>query len=48
MVLVQGPWIEAFLDEVTHFPNAAHDDKVEAVRLAVQMIETRKLQPWAF
>lgn len=28
--LVAGPWVEAFLDEVTMFPNAAHDDQVDA------------------
>ena len=29
--LVQGPWIQAFLDEVVLFPAAAHDDQVDAV-----------------
>ena len=42
VVLVAGPWLGDFLDEVTHFPNAAHDDQVDAVSLAVQMLETRK------
>lgn len=29
--LVRGPWNEAFLDEVSMFPNAAHDDQVDAL-----------------
>lgn len=29
--LVNGPWVEAFLDEVSMFPNAAHDDQVDAM-----------------
>ncbi len=48
IVLVRGAWIDDFLDEVTHFPNAAHDDQVDAVSLAVQMMETRKNVVWAF
>lgn len=28
--LVRGPWNEAFLDEVSSFPNAPHDDQVDA------------------
>lgn len=35
--LVRGPWIKDFLDEVTRFPNGAHDDQVDGVSLAVQM-----------
>ena len=29
--LVRGPWVEAFLEEVSMFPNAAHDDQVDAL-----------------
>lgn len=29
--LVAGPWVEAFLDEVSMFPNASHDDQVDAM-----------------
>ncbi len=29
--LVRGPWNEAFLEEVSMFPNAAHDDQVDAL-----------------
>ena len=48
VVLVRGPWINEFLDEVTLFPNGAHDDQVDAVSLAVQMIEMRKMTAYGF
>lgn len=35
-------WIEDFLDEITTFPNSTHDDQIDAVSLAVQMLEHRK------
>ncbi len=38
VVLVRGPWIEDFLEEVCTFPNAPHDDQVDAVSLAVNMM----------
>ena len=48
IVLVRGPWIDAFLDEIAHFPSSAHDDQIDAVSLAVQMIETRKRTMYVF
>lgn len=38
VVLVSGPWIEDFIDEVCTFPNGKHDDQVDAVSLAVQLL----------
>ena len=38
VILVRGPWIDEFLDEVCRFPDAKHDDQVDAVSLAVKMI----------
>lgn len=38
VILVRGPWIDDFLDEVCRFPDAKHDDQVDAVSLAVKMI----------
>lgn len=38
VILVRGPWIDDFLDEVCRFPDATHDDQVDAVSLAVKMI----------
>lgn len=38
VVLVRGPWIADFLEEVCRFPDSKHDDQVDAVSLAVRMI----------
>lgn len=36
--LVRGEWIGDFIDEATAFPNGAHDDQIDAVSGAFQMI----------
>lgn len=36
--LVRGPWISEFLAEVEAFPHGQHDDQVDAVSGAVQML----------
>ena len=38
VILVRGPWIGDFVDEICTFPNGRHDDQLDAVSLAVQMI----------
>ena len=38
VVLVRGEWNAAFLDEVMAFPEGQHDDQVDAVSGAVQML----------
>jgi predicted phage terminase large subunit-like protein len=38
VLLVRGPWINAFLDEAEAFPGGAHDDQVDAVSGAVAML----------
>ncbi len=38
VILVRGPWIDEFLDEVCRFPDGKHDDQVDAVSLAVKML----------
>ena len=48
IILVRGPWIHPFLDEVCSFPNSPHDDQVDAVSLCVQMMEARKRMIWRF
>jgi len=48
VILVRGPWLNMFLNEVCSFPNAAHDDQVDAVSIAVQNIHRRKRQCWGF
>lgn len=41
--LVRGPWIDDFIDEIVRFPTGRHDDQIDAVSLAVNMLsETQK------
>ena len=42
VILVQGTWIDDFVDEVCSFPYGSHDDQVDAVSLAVRMLSRRK------
>jgi predicted phage terminase large subunit-like protein len=46
--LVRGPWIEDFIDEACSFPNATHDDQIDAVSIAVSMLQipSSKLITW--
>jgi predicted phage terminase large subunit-like protein len=34
-VLEQAPWLEAYREEMTSFPNARHDDQVDATAIAM-------------
>ncbi len=36
--LVRGPWIDEFVDEIARFPTGRHDDQVDAVSVAVNML----------
>lgn len=36
--LVRGPWIGNFVDEIARFPAGRHDDQIDAVSVAVQML----------
>ena len=38
VILVDGPWVEKFLTEITAFPNGAHDDVVDAATGAFRML----------
>lgn len=40
--LVRGPWINDFLDEAEAFPGGSHDDQVDAVSGAFEMLAKRK------
>lgn len=47
--LVRGAWNEAFLDEVTVFPNGAHDDQVDAASGAfASLLSVSTYNPGAF
>src|SRR6185503_17468086 len=48
VILVRGPWIDDFLDEICTFPNSTHDDQIDAVSLAVQMLEKRRFVALSF
>ncbi len=41
VLLVRGPWTGAFLDEVEAFPGGAHDDQVDAVSGAIEVLARR-------
>jgi predicted phage terminase large subunit-like protein len=40
--LIRGAWNEGFIDELCSFPKGKHDDQVDAVSLAIGVIEGRK------
>lgn len=42
VVLVEGPWVEAFLDEISEFPEGTHDDQVDALSGAFAALAGRR------
>jgi len=46
--LVRGNWIPDFLDEATSFPHGAHDDQIDSVSGAFQMITEPRRVVYAF
>lgn len=42
--LLRGPWISDFLDEADAFPNGAHDDQVDAMSGAFEMLNEQPTQ----
>jgi predicted phage terminase large subunit-like protein len=48
VILVRGAWIDEFLEEICTFPNSRHDDQLDAVSIAVEMIERRKHVAFGF
>jgi predicted phage terminase large subunit-like protein len=49
--LVQGAWINAFLDEIEAFPEGTHDDQVDTAAYAYQILALKQKTPspaWAF
>ncbi len=48
IILVRGAWIGDFIDEISVFPHGKHDDQIDAVSIAVQMMESRKLKSFGF
>jgi predicted phage terminase large subunit-like protein len=48
VILVRGSWIPDFLDELAHFPNGRYDDQIDAVSVAVQMVDRPKYRHAGF
>ena len=46
--LVRGPWIDEFIDEAAAFPLGHHDDQIDAVSLAVQMLKKPASRGYGF
>ncbi|MGB5012993.1 MAG: phage terminase large subunit, partial [Pyrinomonadaceae bacterium] len=46
--LVRGPWIDEFVDEVARFPTGRHDDQVDAVSVAVNMLSQPSKKAFGF
>ena len=44
LFLVRGPWIDEFVDEVAKFPHGKHDDQIDAVSVAVEMLAKREFR----
>jgi predicted phage terminase large subunit-like protein len=48
VILVRGPWIDEFIDEAAAFPLGHHDDQIDAVSLAVQMLKKPASRGYGF
>ena len=46
--LVRGPWISDFLSEAAAFPNATHDDQIDAVSLSLKLLAKPNKKLWMF
>ena len=45
MKLIKGAWNRDFLDEISNFPNAAHDDQVDSASGAHEKLSKPVPQP---
>ena len=45
---MRGPWAGDFIEGACRFPQGKHDDQIDAVSLAVQMMTARKRRGWSF
>lgn len=44
--LVRGPWNRAFLDQLAQFPQAKHDDMVDAAGDAFKLVQSGEFKVW--
>ena len=42
VILIQGSWIDEFVQEACSFPDSEHDDQIDAVSLAVRTLKQHK------
>lgn len=48
LILVRGPWIDEFVEEIAAFPTGRHDDQIDAVSIAVSMLARTGYGFWTF
>lgn len=48
LFLVRGAWIDEFVDEVAKFPHGKHDDQIDAVSVAVEMLAKKEFRSRGF
>jgi predicted phage terminase large subunit-like protein len=44
----EAPWLDDFADEAVAFPNGNHDDQVDAVTMAIDVLSRTSVSPEAF
>jgi predicted phage terminase large subunit-like protein len=47
-ILLEGSWVDSFLNQCASFPNGTHDDEVDCLVMAIENETTRKKQIKAF
>ena len=48
LILVRGPWVTEFLDEIAQFPAGQFDDQIDAVSLAASMLQRMRKRGYSF
>lgn len=48
LIMIRGPWIDAFVDEIARFPSGKHDDQIDAVSVAVSMMTLQRYRSGGF
>ncbi len=48
VILVRGPWNSDFIEEAVQFPRGPHDDQIDAVSLAVNMLSQPRFKTYGF
>jgi predicted phage terminase large subunit-like protein len=48
VILVRGPWLHDFIEEVCTLPNCKHDDQIDAVSMAIKITTKRQFRTIGF